>query len=309
MARLIAKVGNPAHRIWVIALVVVLLCDTGGYISARFAGLSDEKGPLFVIVAFEDEVLVTRKGGNSPITPFLGMQLSSGDSLCTGPSGTIELIGDQGETVLVESSTFLDIGDGAAAPGRGRSIRLAVGKIWVKVIKLTKALESMFRFSITTPTAFAGVRGTIFSVSVDQHQATEVSVFDGVVEVIAAEILVTVPAGYTTRVGPGRGPEAPNEHSEDQNRAWEKHRQRFEGKPGKIPPPAQDNWQPPGQVGNNKQSGNSEKGQEKMPQNHPLHGNGKPGANPGKGKGPPFAKKTPNPQAEGPNAKGDEKDE
>jgi hypothetical protein len=301
---------TPISKIVAVTLLVALLGTTGGNISAHLASLSEKKGPLFVIVAVDNEVLVRRSGCDNPVEAFIGMQLACGDQLQTGPFGTVELKGDHGETILVESNTSLEVSDNAIAVNRERCIRLNAGRIWVGVVKLTRALRNMFRFSIITPTAFAGVRGTTFSVAVEDDLTTEVSVFDGVVEVIAAQNRVKVVAGYTTRVRPGREPEEPKGHNEDQGRAWEKHRQRFEQKPGKLPPPFQKDWQPPGLVGKDKDNPSDEpgKGQENLPDNHVPKGKDNPGHKPKKSKELPSEKNR-SPKVKGPKGpKGDGKD-
>jgi hypothetical protein len=310
MTRQTSRGRSTASRVLVVTLLVALVCVIGGDASAHLVGLSGEKGPFFVIVAFEDEVFVKRKGCDNPVEAFIGMQVGPGDQLETGSLGMAELKGDQGETVLMESDTLLEIGDNATVANRERCMRLTTGRIWVEVVKITRALGNMFRFSVITPTAFAGVRGTAFSVTVGDDLTTEVSVFDGVVEVIAAQVGVKVTAGCTTRVRPGREPEEPSGHSEDQRKGWEKRRQWFEQKPGKLPPPFQEGWQPPGLVGKDKQSNDPGNCQENSPDSHVPKGKGKPGGEPKNSKGAPSAKNKRPPKAEGPKGpKGDGTDE
>ncbi|NMB11180.1 MAG: FecR domain-containing protein [Firmicutes bacterium] len=304
MTRQMGERRTSTTKLLAVVLLIAVVYATGGDISANRAGLSEEQGPFFAIIVFEGEVWVTRKGCDAPVEAFIGMQLAPGDHVQTGFLGSAELKGDRGETILLESNTSLEIGANADLPGRGRSVRLTVGSIWVKVVKLTQAFGNMFRFTITTPTAFAGVRGTTFYVSVDDDSITEISVFDGIVEVIAADTNVEVPAGYVTKVRPGREPEAPKEHGEDQNRAWERRRQWFEQKPGKLPPPFQEDWQPPGLVDKDQYPDKPGKSEENPPFNNGPKGKDKPGLQPKKGKGPP-AKNAP-PQARG--LEGDGKD-
>ena len=294
---------TSATKLLVVMVLVVLVCAAGGDIAAHLAPLSGEQGHFYVITALEDEVWVTRQGCDAPVEAFLGMQLTPGDRLQTGLLGTVELKGDQGETILLENNTSLEIGANGDLPSRGRSIRLTAGRIWVKVIKLTRAFGNAFRFSVITPTAFAGVRGTTFCIAVSDDLITEVSVFEGTVEVIAANKEVKVPAGYTTKVRPGREPEAPREHGEDQNRAREKRLKWFEQKPGKLPPPFQEDWQPPGLVDKDKQLDKQGKNQGNPPFDHEPKGKGKSGTKPEKGKGPLTKKKLP-PQANGPKGNG-----
>ena len=57
---------------------------------------------------------------------------------------------------------------------------LDAGRIWVRVLS---ALGGKTKFAIRTPTATAGVRGTVFYVGVDDSGRTEVAVYEGEVNV------------------------------------------------------------------------------------------------------------------------------
>lgn len=58
-------------------------------------------------------------------------------------------------------------------------IKVEVGKIWNNLLKNSTAK----RYEVTTPQGVCGVRGTIYSTSVDKSEDTDVYVFDGAVAV------------------------------------------------------------------------------------------------------------------------------
>lgn len=250
---IMAMLRTQIQSLWARALVVLLLLlflgSPGDNAYGALPTKDDFRASTLVVVAFEGMPIVRKKGLDSWVEIHVGMHLCSGDRLHTDNMGQVKLRGNSGETILVESNTKLEIGDSLISSRRGRTVRLTRGTVWVEIKRIARAAREMFRFSIITPTAFAGVRGTAFSVSVGEDLATEVTVFDGIVEVTAAWTTVQVSAGYTTKVEPNRGPEPPKKQNEDQGKAWDKKRLWFEAKPGKMPPPFEENWQPPGLVG------------------------------------------------------------
>jgi hypothetical protein len=84
---------------------------------------------------------------------------------------------------------------------------------------------------VTTPSAVLAVRGTDYGVTVDKKGATELVVFEGVVEVLdptGAAPPVRVEAGHRTRIRVGRPPTAPKAHRTS-GADWNRR--------GSVPPP------------------------------------------------------------------------
>ncbi len=92
---------------------------------------------------------------------------------------------------------------------------LDAGRIWVRVLS---ALGGKTKFEVRTPTATAGVRGTVFSVSVDEAGQTAVAVYEGEVVVDAEGGTATVAPGQQASVEGGAAPVA--QEDEDAT-AWE----------------------------------------------------------------------------------------
>ncbi|MDI6638685.1 MAG: FecR family protein [Bacillota bacterium] len=103
-------------------------------------------------------------------------------------------------------------------------LRLFIGRLWAKV---KPAAPGTAGFSVETPSAVVGVRGTHFSVWVSDELTTTVSVASGVVRVFGAGKAVLVSQGYATRVKRGHAPAKPEPMDDDEKRAWAERRGRF----------------------------------------------------------------------------------
>ena len=126
--------------------------------------------------------------------------VQAGDKLITGPDGRVTLnwIGD-GTRIRVEPNTELTI-QKCQAVRRGAELamfRLDLGKIWIRVLRM---LSQQDKFEIQTPTATAGVRGTIFSVDVTADGTTAVQVYEGQVALESEADETKITANNTARL-------------------------------------------------------------------------------------------------------------
>jgi hypothetical protein len=64
-------------------------------------------------------------------------------------------------------------------------------------------------FTIKTPTALSGVRGTVFEVSLDENNTTHVAAVEDQIFVNAMDVEITVAAGFETSVEPDQPPAVP----------------------------------------------------------------------------------------------------
>ena len=148
-------------------------------------------------------------------------QLKTGDAMRTGAKAGVELSWVDGTRAKLGENTELVIRKCTFNANRKVShslFRLNLGRIWVRVVQSLKAGS---KFEVATPTATAGVRGTVFSVGVDLNGQTEVSVYHGEVAVAAGNSSVSVPAGESVQCGPGQSAQV-QKLSPEQQRAWEK---------------------------------------------------------------------------------------
>lgn len=124
----------------------------------------------------------------------------AGTVLRTGDSGQALLRWADGTKLSVGVDTQLTIEKCRLHKSKDTSVsvfKLDVGRIWVHVVK---ALSADSKFEIDTPTATAGVRGTMFAVEVKPDGATDVLVYEGNVAVQAGSQPLGVGEGQALAV-------------------------------------------------------------------------------------------------------------
>lgn len=129
-----------------------------------------------------------------------GDVLDQGDKIKTSANSTID--------IYFSNETFLKIGENSRViigenkikeAGQSTSIKLQKGKVWSRI---KGAWNRLTKFEVITPSAVAGVKGTIFSVETDGDKTT-LKVKEGEVEFAAREKKeekVTVKAGQSSQV-------------------------------------------------------------------------------------------------------------
>ncbi|MFW6238615.1 MAG: FecR family protein [Halanaerobiales bacterium] len=170
-----------------------------------------------------------------------GDSIDTGDRIRTGEDSRMELVYDNA-VLLMDAETEIVIEEGNEI-GEGRSARVKVtrGRIWTTVKKVWEGLTS---FEAVTPTAVAGVRGTVFSLGVEE-EGTTLSVKEGRVRLEDREKTeeVEVESGQMARVDEGRVG-TPEKIDGAEEKEWEVDDikdwvEGNEGKPEVLPPPAQ----------------------------------------------------------------------
>ncbi|MBL8992081.1 MAG: FecR domain-containing protein [Spirochaetia bacterium] len=153
-----------------------------GFACLHFA-FADEAGARVIRVSGGSASLFRPDaGGNEAHEGLLttGKVLSTGDKIVTGPGCQVVLQLRDGTRLEIAEESHLVIGDESIDGGKKRIFSLQFGELIAKVRKLASADES---FVIVTPTAIAGVRGTVFSVAVGEDGTTQVGVSEGSVAV------------------------------------------------------------------------------------------------------------------------------
>ncbi|MDI6739816.1 MAG: FecR family protein [Candidatus Edwardsbacteria bacterium] len=110
----------------------------------------------------------------------IGQALYAGDSIRTGKDSRAELNFSDGTVVRLGDNTRFFIRENSS----DRSFQLLWGKFWAKVVKLAEKSK----FEVESPTAVAGVRGTVFKVEVDKDSTSRVAVEEGMVEVTNSRV-------------------------------------------------------------------------------------------------------------------------
>ncbi len=131
----------------------------------------------------EGQVVVKARGQDN-FEPIAGKdRIYAGDTVRTSADGRLALEWLDGTRVVVGPDTLLTVLKcqiNKANDTETSIFKLDAGSIWIRIIKV---LSQRSKFEITTPTATAGVRGTIFAVHVALDGETKVSVIEGQVAV------------------------------------------------------------------------------------------------------------------------------
>jgi len=121
----------------------------------------------------------------------------------TGADGEAILRWFDGNAVRISPNTSIIISGITAAPAEKTTLELKQGGAFFKAKALSGADST---FSVKTPSAIAGVRGTQFSASVDAAGKTTVSVLDGQIDVEAEGISIVLDPGFQITVETGQPP-------------------------------------------------------------------------------------------------------
>ncbi|MFW5867142.1 MAG: FecR family protein [Armatimonadota bacterium] len=141
----------------------------------RIASVSDVAGDVFVKTATDEDFL--------PLSDT--QHVLAGYMVRTGADGGVTLNWVDGSRVRLAPETTVRVRKAVLNTNteeRTSLFDLDAGRIWVRVLS---ALGGKTKFEVRTPTATAGVRGTVFSVAVDENGETSVAVYEGEVRVDA----------------------------------------------------------------------------------------------------------------------------
>jgi hypothetical protein len=143
-----------------------------------------------------------------------GIALSPGDSVRTKEKASCIIKWSQGNLVKLQPLTTIKIDKNEFTPTTGvekSSIDMKSGAVHVKAKRVSSAQSN---FEIKTPTAIAGVRGTIFSVEIIEAKSTVVKCQQGKLNVKSLSGgEVTLTSGQMTTVISGSPPEQPKQMS------------------------------------------------------------------------------------------------
>ncbi len=177
-----------------VALILVFtsLSLTGSlFVVQRLAGIHDPQGTVEL-----------KRAGSSDWRPIADIKtVKAGDTVRTGGGSSVELSWVDGTRMALAENTELVVRKFTFNTAKQVStslFSLRLGRIW---IRLVDTLRAGSKFEVATPTATAGVRGTLFSVAVGLEGRTEISVYEGEVAVRTGERTITVPAGQKLASG------------------------------------------------------------------------------------------------------------
>jgi len=160
----------------------------------RIASVSGATGDVFVRAATDEDF---RPLGDTE-------HVLAGYMVRTGADGNVTLNWVDGSRIRLAPETSIKVRKCSLNTSTKETTSLFdldAGRIWVRVLS---ALGGKTKFEVRTPTATAGVRGTVFSVAVDQAGHTSVAVYEGEVSVDTEDGSGAVASGQQATVE-GRG--------------------------------------------------------------------------------------------------------
>jgi hypothetical protein len=172
--------------------------------------------PIAHIGVIEGDASIMRQGGEKWITARPNMPLSVGDEVYCRMESFVEVRYAMGAVLRMDENSKITL---KAANGDSIQTKTALGSVWVNMKKISKAGKT---FDVSSPTAVASIRGTVYQMTTGTDSSTDVSVYDGKVAVGLTDSLKKavqkpkMPAGEVTEVpGPDEIP-GPFEVSLDQ---------------------------------------------------------------------------------------------
>ncbi|WP_378150705.1 cadherin-like beta sandwich domain-containing protein [Cohnella sp. GCM10027633] len=168
--------ANRTLLAFVLLWVTVIAC-----IGAEEASAATSR--VAVIKELKGAVKVKKAGGSKEFTAFAKMSLNEGDVLATGEGATVVLQFANGtkedDKMTVSSNTKLTFSKLSDKRGTTTKVSMYQGSVWVDVRSISTSNDE---FTLETPTAVMGVRGTHLLVSVDPATGdTRLTVAAGVV--------------------------------------------------------------------------------------------------------------------------------
>lgn len=172
-----------------VLMVVGLVMVQSLLILQRVAAVEDVQGMVWV-----------RQRGHEEFVPLADRpRVAAGDMIRTDPNGRVDLHYVDGTRMRIGPATRMTVlksHHNAATQADVQTFKLDIGRVWIRVLKV---LSQKSKFEVVTPTATAGVRGTIFAVEVKPDGETLVSVKEGKVAIGSGESRSEVEAGKMSR--------------------------------------------------------------------------------------------------------------
>ncbi len=160
------------------------------------------------VAFFKGDVRVREKA-DGEWKPLSGQErLEKGASIQTGADGAVEILFDDGTSLIQQSHTVLEILKTQTKAGGSlwRRFLLQSGRL---ILHVRRAMGKEQRLEIQTPAAVAVARGTDFRVRVDDRGDTASEVLEGRIDVGAMNQTVELSEGYGTKVKKGLPPMKP----------------------------------------------------------------------------------------------------
>ena len=156
-----------ARTAWIVAVVCLIAA------SAHVARAES----VAKITTFEGVVQIMKKGATDWRNAKPGLPLEVGDQVYTQEESFAEIRYSIGTVLRMDEKTKITID---ASSEKTIKTKSAIGSVWVNMRKL---ISTGKEFQVSTPTAVAAIRGTVFDMSCIPDSASYVAVFEGKVAV------------------------------------------------------------------------------------------------------------------------------
>ncbi|MDH5654268.1 MAG: FecR domain-containing protein [Spirochaetia bacterium] len=157
----------------ILFLITITLTITSAVCSEKSRA---EESDVFMIIYSSKTSTVIRDG--KKMKAFPGFILKKNDTIQT-KNGTVDIQNRSGSIIRIRDSSSLTINTLLKAPANKAEVTLNEGAMLAKIKKISSDDE----YTVHTPTAIAGVRGTTFSVELLDEDAPRVRVYEGTVSV------------------------------------------------------------------------------------------------------------------------------
>lgn len=182
-----------------IAIALVVICG-GPTLSEKSKGAT--------LMNVKGSVTVRAPGQTAGQAATDNMAVVEGTVLKTAAKSSVMIKFADGSMIKIGPFSNLTITKATGASGKNTKVDITSGKMFARV----KKLDSGSQFTVKTPTAIAGVRGTYYSSEVDEDSSSRFDVFEGEVAVSSVDnpdAAVIVTANQTTTVQAGMPPAPP----------------------------------------------------------------------------------------------------
>jgi len=166
-------------RLWIILALVFFAAAHSTAYGARKPVKVDIGGDKAKATYVQGEVHKTEDDLPAGAPLVLGDQLYKGNRFSTGEDARIELKLPDDSFLRFDEKTAFELTAVEYDPSRKKrsiSVRMILGKTWANVSKM---VSGEGRFEVTTRTAVAGVRGTVYRVNVQEDDTVIVKVYWG----------------------------------------------------------------------------------------------------------------------------------
>ncbi len=134
-------------------------------------------GSVAKVKRIEGKVSILKKGAANWRDARVNMPVNVGDEIYSREESFAELVYTTGAVIRLDEKTKVTIDEVTA---KGTKSSTPIGNIWANMRKLTMSKKE---FELSSPTATAAIRGTVFHMNTKEDSSTDISVYEGKVAV------------------------------------------------------------------------------------------------------------------------------